>query len=175
MSEHINPNHINSQANEGIIPAPEQVPLPEGYVFTDPQTITPREFADLNNQVEIGKGSTEKYLPYRAQVYGEMGFSVIDVGVRTAEGELIGFGSVVSKEDYGRLADFVVSPQHQGRGIGKSIITKRMIEAEAAGITSFHMPALESTNHLKSYYLELGFTETPEGDLVRGPNPVPLG
>ena len=57
---------------------------------------------------------------------------------------------------------------------GKAILDERLRLAGEAGIDSLYIPFLESTNPLRSYYLEQGFTETASGELVRGPNPTPI-
>ena len=102
------------------------------------------------------------------------GVDMLDVGVRDINGSLVGFGSVARRGENGELGDFVVSPNHQHRGIGKALIAERLGLADAAGITSLYIANFEPTNTLKSFYLENGFQETPAGEVVRGPHPIPL-
>lgn len=154
MSERISPNHP---------------PLPEGYYFEDPSRIDPYEVPVLLRQVEIGEFIGDNYIAGRATDPGFTDTSWLDVGVRDATGQLVGYGSIACKGQFGELCDFVVSPAHQSLGIGKAIIDERLVRAEQTGIEWLYMPWLEDTNTLKSYYIEKGFHETPRGELVRGP------
>lgn len=142
--------------------------LVEGYRLTEPVTITPPEVGNLFRQVEIGRYVTDDYLTDRHNPLStQEGGGFLDVGVRDADDELVGFGSVAHNGHAGMLGDFVVSPAHQGRGIGKAIISERLRLAEEVGVTTLSIPNLEPTNTLRTYYLRHGFIPTASGLLVR--------
>jgi GNAT superfamily N-acetyltransferase len=162
--------HLQEQEQEQ-----EQAPLPEGYHFEEGASIHPLEIARLMQQVEMGVEIPDDYVTNeRALELSSRGLDILDIGVRAADGQLAGIGSVVYKGDVGELCGFVVSPDHQSRGVGKAIITERLAMAERAGLASLYINGLEPTNTLRTFYLENGFTEEPDGSMVRGPYPVSL-
>ena len=134
----------------------------------------PKEVKRLWNQVEVGKDMNNSYI-IGSYVSARMKRpDIFDVAIRAEDGNLIGFGAVAYKGENGELSDFVVSPDHQGQGVGKAIILERLRMAQDAGITSLYMPRLEHTNTLRSFYYEQGFVEREDGSLGYGPNPMPV-
>jgi len=150
----------------------ERIPLPLGYTYESPIMINNKEFIALCRQVEIGEGLADDWRNERYLLMRSCDAKPVDIGVRAADGSLVGFGAIAHKGDIGELCDFVVSPEHQGRGIGKAIILERLRIAEELGITSLYVPFLETTNTLVSFYLEHGFIRTERGAYVFGPNPA---
>ena len=61
---------------------------------------------------------------------------MINLGVRDSNDQLVGFASIVYKGRSGELTDFVVSPDHQSKRIGRALIDSRLTIAEAANIDS---------------------------------------
>ena len=154
-----------------------RAPLPEGYTYDDSGVISFEEIAAL----------TKLAMPDDAEDYDVAGvkdyhisllmkdISTITTGVRSQNGQLVGFSRLSYKGSHGELGDFMVDPNHQSRGIGKAMIDTRLNYAEAAGVTSLYMPYLEPTNTLRSYYYEKGFFEyIPDGPVMRGPDPKRL-
>lgn len=146
----------------------ERAPLPETYSYTDHVTRT--EIADLMNKVDWEEVNPDSLLAEDKRDKNNNRHK-LRVGVRDADKQLVGYGVVLYKGRRGELCDFVVSPDQQGQGIGRAIIEEQLAEAERFGIKSLYIPYLEETNTLRSYYEEKGFTETPAGELVRGPDP----
>ncbi len=146
--------------------------LPDGYHFADPDGIEPAEVVALLRQVEIGHGIEDDHLQSRRSDLEADGWDVHDVGVRAALGRLVGFGSIAYGEGEGELCDFVVSPAHQGRGIGKAIIRQRLALADELGVTSLYLPDFEPTNTLRTFYLQNGFQEKESGTMVRSAVPL---
>lgn len=145
-------------------------PIPEGYSLDDSRRIIPAERAGLIRS--LGRNTSSPKLITSDMGYQSEGISILDVGVRAEDSELVGFGRVLSVGESGELCSLVVDPSHRSNGIGKAIIDERLRRAEAAGITSFYIPYLMPTNTLRSYYEEKGFRHSPIGELVRGPHPV---
>jgi GNAT superfamily N-acetyltransferase len=149
-------------------------PLPDGYRYEAVSDASSREVAGLLRQVEMGAGVKDDYLADRNAYVRSGGADTFDIGVRDSEGNLIGFGSVIYKGANGELTDFVVSPRHQGRGVGRAILDARLRFAGGAGLSSLYSAMLEPTNTLRSYYERRGFRKLPTGELARGPSPQPL-
>lgn len=142
--------------------------LPEGYEYADVATIQSREVSNLFRQVDIGEDIGDDYFQERAEELQDTGEEVIDVGVRDSQDDtLVGFGSIARSGAIGRLGDFVVSPKHQSRGIGKTLITERLAIADASGIAMLKIHNMEPTNTLRSFYVQQGFVEAGDGNLVR--------
>jgi len=149
-----------------------RAPLPEGYHYADPSKIKLREEAALKRTTEIGKGVTLGDLRRRDREFRHRGISMLKVGVRDVGGRLVGFSTVVCKDDNGEPSDLAVNPAHQHQGIGRSLVDESLGLAEEAGITSLYMPYLEETNTLNTFYVERGFRKTEAGEVVRGPHPI---
>lgn len=149
-------------------------PLPKGFHYEDNGNISPLEIARLLQQVDIGQDLADNYIVTRAEEIADAGMEVIDVGVRSDDGELVSFGSVAYSGVIGQLCDFVTSPDYQGLGIGRAVLDERLRIAEAMGITYLQVPNFEQTNTLKSYYLEKGFVETRPSGLVRDSYHMPV-
>jgi ribosomal protein S18 acetylase RimI-like enzyme len=148
----------------------DRAPLPEGYQYAG--KIKAKELASLMQ--EVGWPATTPSLRRDRRVWGSKGISTFEVGVRDKSGKLVGYGALFHKGKDGELGNFVVSPDHQGQGIGKVIIDERLEMAEQTGLTSLYMPFLDQTNTLRSYYEEKGFREGTSGEVVRGPHAVSI-
>ncbi|MBP6962326.1 GNAT family N-acetyltransferase [Candidatus Saccharibacteria bacterium] len=147
---------------------PLRAPLPAGYSYANPSSITIAEIARLWYLRRDGINSART----RNIKHGR---AIIDVGVRNAGQKLVGKGTIIhDKQGYGQLADFIVRPQDRGRGIGKAIIDERLRIAESLGVESIYIADLMSTNTLESYYFEQGFVRLEDGGLGLGPTPVPI-
>lgn len=155
--------------------AGERAPLPEGYRYADPRRLRPTELGTLWRRVEGHEGLSLYLSSGRRIEAREEGAGLMQVAVRDQKGGLAGFGGILYKGSWGELQDFVVRPEDRGKGIGKAIIMERLRMAEAAGITSLHVPKPLETNTLVLFYIENGFSELPSGDLVRDLTPKPDG
>jgi GNAT superfamily N-acetyltransferase len=152
----------------------ESAPLPRGYEYADPSTIKPVEVGKLMRLVKIGEHIKDDHIPVRnAGILGR-GVGVYDVGVRSTDGSLVGFGALLYKQRWGELGDFVVAPDHQHKGIGRAIILERLHWADRNGIDSIYIGDFEPTNTLQDYYLQHGFYVNQAGEVVRGTDPRPL-
>jgi N-acetylglutamate synthase-like GNAT family acetyltransferase len=149
-------------------------PLPDGYHYAEAAGIDPGEVIALVRQPGIEWDVDDDEIQMQRTDARANGLTLQDVGVRDSDHSLVGFGSLAFRGEYGELGNFVVSPAHQSKGIGKAIIDARLAMADAAGITSLYIAPLEPTNTLRSYYAQKGFHETPAGEMVRGPHPIPL-
>lgn len=135
----------------------------------------PAEVVALFRKVEIGKELGDEYLQERQSMLDQISAEVIDLGVRDSNDQLVGFANIVHKGRSGELTDFVVSPDHQSKGIGRALIDSRLAIAEAANIDSLFISDPEPTNNLRTYYHDQGFQEDAYGDMTRGPEPVSFG
>jgi GNAT superfamily N-acetyltransferase len=148
------------------------VRLPSGYRHERSDNIGRGEAARLMRSV--GWPVSYADLKYIEATWRAHRVHTLEVGVRDASDELVGFGGIVYIGTSGELCDLVVKEEHQHHGIGRYIVAARLEMAEAADITSLYMPYLEETNTLEPYYRENGFVRTDLGELVLGPNPVSI-
>lgn len=143
----------------------EHSQLPDGYYFSD--FTGERELAELFSQVN-GSDTSETPIQDRQRTAEELGIVYIDARVRDQDDILVGFGSLAYERHLGLLCDFVVSPMHRSRGIGKAIIDERLRRADESGVTQLCIPVIQDTNTLSTYYIARGFSPTESGALVRG-------
>ena len=79
------------------------------------------------------------------------------VGVRdNSSGQLVGMGFIVGNTRHAVLCDFNVRPEHQGKGIGKAILLKRLELIKELGIP-FVYTSLDPSNPLRKLYEDSGF------------------
>jgi GNAT superfamily N-acetyltransferase len=146
-------------------------PLPNGYMY---DTSLYMDSSELDTLLKASMGPVEgNYADFESVIELDE-LDNFNVGVRTTEGALIGYGRLLYKDGRGELLDFMVDPGHRRQGIGKAIIDTRIAMAETSGVTSLYIPRLAETNTVASYYLEKGFQETGTDALVRGPDPKRL-
>jgi len=145
---------------------PDHAVLPNGFEFADAGSIGLSELASLFRTVDIGKETNEYELVRTHEDFQEDGYESIEIGVRDSNtNELVGYGGLIYDSDgNAEMGDFVVKPAYQSRGIGKAIIDERLAQADARGIATISIPALEATNTLKRYYEKRGFIE--QGDIL---------
>ena len=87
-------------------------------------------------------------------------YSVAWVGA-FADDDLVGF--VHACGDGGAHAfvlDTVVDPRHQGRGVGRRLVERLVVEVRAAGCTWLHV---DHEPHLADFYAACGFRPTAAG------------
>jgi GNAT superfamily N-acetyltransferase len=144
-------------------------PLPEDYTYDTSLRIPTDELAALKGLMGWDT-STLADFELALDTHRMENFNV---GVRTPEGNLIGYGRLVYEDDHGELCDFMVNPEHRHQGIGRAIIDTRLAMAEASGVTSLYMP-IDDDNTLRDYYLEHSFYEMGANLIARGPDPKPL-
>jgi GNAT superfamily N-acetyltransferase len=122
--------------------------LPQGYEYAS--AITAEEVVTL--RTESGWG-TEKSTDLWQRVIDE---SIASVGVRDEADTLVGVGFLAGNPRHAVLCDFIVSPDHQGRGLGRAILYKRVNLADELEIPYLYTE-LAPTNRLKRHYETLGF------------------
>lgn len=127
--------------------------LPPEYAFVDQTAITANEVIVLR---DAGEWGTERSEELWQSVLEQ---SIATVGVRDGGDTLVGIGFLAGKPRHAVLCDFIVHPEHQGRGIGKAILNRRVNIAD-----DMHIPYLYTelapTNQLRRHYEELGFIAT---------------
>jgi GNAT superfamily N-acetyltransferase len=134
---------------------PEQIALPEGYRFVEKADINPADVISLRETVGWGNESAEKWQ--------ECIDDALEVtAVKDQSGSLIGIGFLVGNKRHAVLCDFVVKPDHQGKGIGTAILKKRMEKVEKLRIPYIYTDIAE-TNPLRDKYSSLGFVATGGG------------
>lgn len=144
-----------------ILTTQEEIPLPEGYQFMDRSDIDPDELMTLRESVGFSRETPE--------IWKDCINDSIDVAaVRDDEGNLVGIGFLSGTRRHAVLCDFVVSPEHQGKGIGTAILKKRMETVEKLEIPYVYTDLAE-TNPLRKKYAALGFVAT-SGRLFRNRN-----
>ncbi len=147
--------------------------LPEGYAYDKREDIAnKRELADLMNAANVDKpeATPQELDELDHFLYGH-GVRSRGIGVRDLDGDLVGYALVVYKSNHAEFASLCVHPNHQGLGIGRALVDARLQFVEKEAIESICIPELLSTNSLRTYYLQHGFQATPEGRMVRGPDP----
>lgn len=125
--------------------------LPDGYKYTS--SLSGEEVVDLRS--ESGWG-TEKNTELWQRVIDE---SIASTGVRDETSKLVGVGFLAGNARHAVLCDFIVSPDHRGKGLGRAILNKRVNLADELEIPYLYTE-LAPTNSLKTYYEELGFIAT---------------
>jgi ribosomal protein S18 acetylase RimI-like enzyme len=80
--------------------------------------------------------------------------------VARERGEPIGFASMRFGETRAHLILLAVQPDHQRRGIGRSLVLWLLETARVAGITSIHVELRMSNVPAFAFYRALGFAET---------------
>lgn len=128
---------------------PEQ--LPEGYQFSI--DFSAEEVINLRSASGWG---TEKNVELWQRVIDE---SIASVGVKNGSKELVGIGFLAGNPRHAVLCDFNVHPSHQGLGIGRAILHRRINLADARQIPYLYTE-LAPTNTLRSHYEKLGFVAT---------------
>lgn len=123
--------------------------LIDGYHFSEETLITPAKIMEHRQAVGWGVESEDVWLAC-------ISHSLAVVGVEDSSGLLVGVGFLTGSIRHAVLCDLVVHPDHQGRGIGKAILDKRMSAIEALGVKYVYTDIV-NTNPLKQYYIELGF------------------
>ena len=125
--------------------------LPEGYAYAS--ALTADEVVSLRS--ESGWG-TEKNIELWQRVIDE---SIAAVGVRDGTSKLVGVGFLAGNSRHAVLCDFIVSPDHREKGLGRAILNKRVNLADELEIPYLYTE-LAPTNRLKTHYEELGFVAT---------------
>jgi GNAT superfamily N-acetyltransferase len=147
---------------------PLRVPLPDGYRYATASSITISEISKL------WKKRRDDFV-YTRSTHINYGRTIINVGVRNANQRLVGNGTLVHDNNgWAQFSDFFVRRKDRGLGIGKAIIDERLRIATALGVESIHIPDLDSTNPLETYYFEKSFVRLEDGGLGLGPTPVPV-
>lgn len=145
-------------------------PLPEGYVFADPQSVDGERVQRLFRDKIGWRHATKRRLREQIIRHQQRGVHVVNVAIKQEDGHLAGFATLLHKDGAGKFCNLGVDPRDRSNGLGQALVLERLRLAEAAGVTSLEIPYLEDTNTLKSFYGEHGFTELADGTLVRGIN-----
>lgn len=125
--------------------------LPDGYEYAS--SLSGEEVVDL--RLESGWG-TEKNTELWQRVIDE---SIASTGVRDETDKLVGVGFLAGNSRHAVLCDFIVSPDHRGKGLGRAILNRRVNVADERGIPYLYTE-LAPTNNLKTHYEALGFIAT---------------
>lgn len=127
--------------------------LPENYSFADSTALSADEVIGLRDACGWGTERSEKLWK------SVIDQSIATVGVRDENDSLIGIGFLAGNPRHAILCDFIVHPEHQGRGVGKAILSKRINIAEQLDIPYLYTE-LAPTNKLRTFYEEVGFVAT---------------
>lgn len=125
--------------------------LPDGYIYAF--DVSPEEIIHLRTSSDWGTETNK-----------ELWQSVIDdsiatVGVRDEAEALASVGFLAGNLRHAVLCDFLVGPEHRGKGIGRAVLNRRMNIASELSIPYLYTE-LAPTNNLRTYYQELGFVAT---------------
>jgi GNAT superfamily N-acetyltransferase len=152
----------------------ERTELPPSYAYADAGDISRAERRELDVQANGSFDSPLERAYWGVDSHGLT--QCIDVGVRhTDDKALVGLGRLIIT-DYagaridinllsGALSHLMVSPGHQGRGIGTSLLLERMRIAEELEVYKLSIRGLEDTNTIRNKYFGLGFEEDAKGML----------
>ena len=72
-------------------------------------------------------------------------------------GELVGYGSLVTVLDEGDIANIAVRADKRGRGFGKTVLTALENEAKKRGVVYLHLEVRESNAPARHLYEGFGF------------------
>jgi ribosomal-protein-alanine N-acetyltransferase len=72
-------------------------------------------------------------------------------------GELVGYGSLVTVLDEGDVANIAVRADKRGRGLGKTVLTALENEAKKRGVVYLHLEVRESNAPARHLYEGFGF------------------
>ncbi|MBQ7779563.1 MAG: ribosomal protein S18-alanine N-acetyltransferase [Clostridia bacterium] len=73
------------------------------------------------------------------------------------DGELVGYGGLVTVLDEGDVANIAVRTDKRGRGLGKTLLSALCEEAERRGVTYLHLEVRESNAPARRLYESFGF------------------
>lgn len=142
---------------------PEQAPLKvrRGLVDDlDPVMIV------MNNAFEDGFG--ERWT--RSQCAGIMPMSGVRMTVADQAGDIIGFSLMRTVLDESELLLLAVSPDHQGRGIGRLLLDDFLMQGQSAGANRLHLEVRDG-NRAVTLYDRAGFHIVGRRrDYYRAPN-----
>jgi Predicted P-loop ATPase fused to an acetyltransferase len=87
-------------------------------------------------------------------------------GLRDEQNELIAFGYIAGTGlQHGYMEDIIVHPKHQGKGIGKALVTNLLQEAERFGL---EIVTLTFDARHQAFYADCGFVPCSGGVWRRG-------
>jgi ribosomal-protein-alanine N-acetyltransferase len=75
------------------------------------------------------------------------------------EKEVVGYTCLWHLVDQLEVADFAVSPDHRGEGIGEKLMSRILLEAEGKGCKSIVLSVRESNQAAIKLYVKFGFVE----------------
>jgi len=140
---------------------PDRAELPEGFAFAEDASIDPAEVVALLRTTDMAQDVTLSDFLEIHKDLEEDGYKSAAVGVRnTQDNRLVGYGGLIyNSVGIGNMGNFVVSPEYQGRGIGKAIIDERLVQAAKLGIHTLSTTDIQPGNTLVNYYLKRGFVQ----------------
>jgi ribosomal protein S18 acetylase RimI-like enzyme len=125
--------------------------LHAGYELADPTTITPVEALELEHS--LGGNQATSLFYWERMLDGAKAV----VGARNNDSnKLVGIGLLAVINDETELADLIVHPEHQHKGIARELVRKRVAIADELEISRLKT-ILVSANTLRPLYQELGF------------------
>lgn len=74
--------------------------------------------------------------------------------------QLVGFAAMEFGDERAHLVLLAVRPDHQRRGIGRSLINWLIESAQTAGMASVHLELRHGNETARAFYRALGFAET---------------
>lgn len=149
----------------------DRTPLPIGFHYSNPRRMRRRELGSLWRHVKNHEAFETNFASNRRYDARAQDAVLLEAAVRDQDGGLAGYGGVLCKGEKGEMRNFVVHPDRQGQGLGKAIILERMRMAEQYGVRTLVVPRPLETNTLVPFYIEHGFIEQQDGDLVRAISP----
>lgn len=133
----------------------KSVTLSKGYHFVY-HDIHPEEINKLRRKFDWNPDTPEKW----RTCMDESIFS----GIRYNQ-ELVGIGFIAGNSRHGVLCDLSVDPQHEDRGLAKSLVNELLQLAKQKGMKYFYLH-MSTPSPLREEYLSLGFRDTG-GSLFR--------
>jgi GNAT superfamily N-acetyltransferase len=88
--------------------------------------------------------------------------------VAVVDDRVVGFATVVPRDDRGELEDLFVAPEEMRRGIARALINDAVERARTAGIARLDVTANE---HAAAFYVAVGFVTTGTAETEFGPAP----
>jgi ribosomal-protein-alanine N-acetyltransferase len=120
-------------------------------------TLRPARLEDVARLCEIEQAAASH--PWSAGMYRDS----IEQGHHTLvweeNGSILAFAVWMIVDDFAELLNIVVQPEEQGRGIGRTLLSRIFDDARACGCTRLFLEVRESNTVARRLYFACGMTE----------------
>lgn len=75
----------------------------------------------------------------------------------TEDGQVIGYGGMLTVLDEGQITNIAVHPSHRRKGVGRALLSALLDHAKKQGVLQFSLEVRASNVSAQSLYLQQGF------------------